>query len=119
MFNKLIQKVKNVFNSIFTVEDALVTDPVQDDLFTNVTARKRHDCTKLTQYHYDFIRREYLLWKEANTGIPRKEKETRDEFVQRLNARMGLNKSYRTLNNVWSGRIKRDDLPQGTPSFDF
>ncbi|MGH1461201.1 MAG: hypothetical protein ACRBB6_04115 [Neptuniibacter sp.] len=119
MFRKIINSFKAFLNSVFVIEATVGVEPKQQELFTSMKPRKRRDCTKITQYHYDYICSEYKEWKLANKDKPLAERETSQEFIQRINEKMGMNKSYRALCDVWSGRVERDSLPTGTPSFEF
>ncbi len=94
------------------------SDPYQKEPTTKPSYRKRHDCTRLTVYHYDFITRAYADWKDYNRRHPRQRKPI-NELVDYLNAEMGTDKSYRSLALIWGGHVERKDMAQGDPNLAF
>lgn len=77
------------------------------------------DCTKLTQFNYDYIVQAYKQHIMKNMGKKRKDKETQLTLSNRINEKMGTNKSRTSLARIWNGTIKRDELPAGKPYFDY
>jgi hypothetical protein len=82
------------------------------------SGRKRHDCTRLTVYHYDFIIRAHSDWQDFNRRNPKQRKPIA-ELVKYLNDEMGTNKSHRSLALIWGGHVKREDMSQGDPNLAF
>jgi hypothetical protein len=76
--------------------------------------RKPSDTTKITKQMYDFI----LLKKEEQdeyniNKIPPQLYETTEELCDYLNMCFGTNFSRSKLTKVWTGKLNRDELPDG------
>jgi hypothetical protein len=96
--------------------DIQLSLPVEEN--PKLPQRKKRDSTKLTQYHFDFICYARKEWERYNQDFP-DQKKPLSELVETINARMGTDKSLRALYDVWSGRVNRDDLPVGKPTFEY
>lgn len=96
-----------------------IKELVGDTEVKKVSNRTKADFTKLTQYHYDYIVQAYKQHILDNTGKKRGTKETQITLVNRMNTKMGMNKSRASLARIWNGKIARKDLAVGSPSFDY
>ena len=78
-------------------------------------SRKKRDTTKLTQYDFDIIISGYRELMEHNhTCIPGS-RITQTTLAEKLNERLGLNKSKDAYAKVFLGRVDRDTLAIGGP----
>jgi len=79
--------------------------------------RKETDCTKYTQYMYDFIVHAYNDW--LNVRGHYTPKLTQTDLAKKINERMGTNKSITSLRSIWSGKVDRDTLAKGKAYFEY
>lgn len=77
------------------------------------------DCTQLNQYHYDFVVAAHAEFKQFNEGKSLADRKPISELTDRLNDRFGLNKSTRSYQRIWTGHLKREELPQGKLDFEW
>ena len=120
---KVVDIVSEVISSTLSEATAVVhnllgstTEP--EKLPISSSTHKKSDTTKLTQYMYDFTLYAHEDWKNFNRQNP-KNKKTMEELIDAINAYMSTDKSRTTLGRIWNGHINRDDLPVGTPYFDY
>lgn len=81
--------------------------------------RKIHNCTKMTQYEFDFIRVMHNRHLAKNVGWPRMKRQTIEELIVEINNISGINKSRTAISKVWQGGVNREDLVAGVPYFSY
>lgn len=81
--------------------------------------RKKSDMTKLTQFHFDYIMFVRNEWVIQNTGKSRDDRVSVEKLTSVINGNLMMDKSTRALSRVWTGEIKREDLPVGKKLFDY
>ncbi len=82
-----------------------------------VSLRKKRDSTRWTQVHYDYVIFMFGVWTDWNFNNP-KDKKTRNQLVDFLNARMGLHKSKTAYSRIFNGMVDRNALAKGKVYFD-
>jgi hypothetical protein len=81
--------------------------------------RKKHDTSKFTQYQYDFITFAHDEWATHNLNAEAGMRMNQDDLARVINAKMGTDKSTRSLARIWSGHVDRGTLPAGTAYFTY
>lgn len=109
-FKDLIEELR-VPKDIVIVQPPVAVEPK--------TPRKKHDHTRWTQFQFDYVNRKYRAFLAENNRRSPGTKMTQLELVIILNAKMKTNKGRTAMANLWNGRIKREDLPIGTPYFTY
>lgn len=79
--------------------------------------RKTPDTTKLTKYHWDYIMAMYEAWR-ADCDNPKTKSKKQYEVVERLNLRMGLNKSRTFYASIFNGTLPRNECSDDPLNFD-
>lgn len=95
----------------FTDEPKMIIVPSSDD---EPAPKRKHDTTKFTQYHYDFIMQSYEEFVYYNGQRVRSEHKTQKDLTDALNIKLNLNKSSTSYARVWKGKVARESLPVGS-----
>ncbi len=94
----------------FTDEPNVIIVPSSED---KPVPKRKHDTTKFTQYHYDFIVQSYEEFVYHNAQRVRSEHKTQKDLTDALNKKLNLNKSSTSYARVWNGKVDRESLPVG------
>jgi hypothetical protein len=97
----------------------LMQADVVETSVTQPTKQKPRDRRRVSRTQYAYILQARTDWAEKNALLPRDERETVPQLVDRLNQQIGLNKSVRWYQRVWSGELTReqcvdDRIPDAT-----
>lgn len=101
------------FKSLFIIIDELEDETFNiDEIVKEKEPRKSPDTTPFTKYHYDVVMEEYNEMIEHNNNRPKGiSRLNTTELTSILNTRLDLNKSRTTYSRIWTGKIKKEDLP--------
>ena len=114
-----IKQLWNTFiNNVFIQDEPVNTFVLPEWLSEpRKSCRKPSDTTKLTQGMYDFViemKAEQNLSNVLHQRNPIKHSyETTEELCDYLNMVFGTTFSRSKLTRIWTGKVKREDLPVG------
>jgi hypothetical protein len=83
-------------------------------LFTEPPKQKR-DCTKWTKYSFDSVMRRRNAWVQYNKTHP-SNRRSLEALISEINTTLNLNKSRRSISNIWEGKVNRHSLKDGGKS---
>lgn len=117
--NRWIDAIITFINSLFNSEPEVKITRVYEEAEPKVTSNKEtdekipYDTSKFTKLEYDEIIREHNTYLACKDAIGSGFKSTLQDVVDRLNERLGKNKSRRSYARVWNGEIDRESLGDG------
>lgn len=83
-----------------------------DEVIEPKKTRKSPDRTRITQSQYDYIVQAKKRFEDKARFLPASDRPRKQVLVDDLNRVLGLNKSYRYYQRIWSGDLKREECPQ-------